>query len=596
KLLSSESIKINFDLLSLIREPRINSILFYKAFVDLGQIEKFAKKEEVKEKFFNFNSNSYTNEYLSISFIRFEDSSLSYKDYSFNFDLNLFVSPLSVEGFLKDTKSKFYFDGRKFFVDYLDLSKFAKGIEVKNVYGNLFTNTFALSGSIGEISYSNLVRVEGIDFKIDSSNLNLVSKLSKVIYFFENRQLEISNVNLALSQYNKGIKGEIKFLKGLSCDFIYQNGLKVNVFLKDFSYSYLPSSAISVISNFIKNFSLGGSLELVFGEKFRINGSLEGSFDTLIDLPILKSFYFNATVANNDGKGTIYLSSPRSSVNVVVYFEVSTSFNLKEISVYSKVLNLADLVNTNLTQKGEEKVDEKGLNLFTISREVPVSLRIDKFYLPDNKLEVNDIYLYGNLSFVNGEFYLPIRVDSVSFYGVKLSGEGDFSFSNDFFGKINFYKANFNFRDFYKKLDLINMGGEVYGYGFLDNLKISISSNVLISGVLSVSNVELVGLRIQNELVKLINLDLDHIFIDSGTFSFNLDGGVYVLGKVKGDLVSDFEVNVYDKTKFKFKYLKVSRSIVENMPKIFLIKNEINGIKYNLDEGWLNFEGFELTF
>lgn len=598
-LSSSEKVKINFNFFTLFREPRAISISFYKPFINLGEINKFIGRKEVKEKFFNENLSSSTNVYFEILSISFDDAYLKYEKYNFNFDLILLFNPLKVEGFLNDTKSKFSFDGQRFYVDYIDLSKFVGDVKFSKVSANLLTNTYEISGKIGEVAYSTLVKVRDVNFSGNVSNLNLVFGFGEVLFDLDGKKFEITNIGLSFYSYTKGIKGKVELLKGLSGEFSYQDKFVFNFFLKDFSYTSLPYSVLGYISNVIKNFSLNGAVSLaLFGDSFKVDCNIKGFVDTLVDVPLFRRFIFDLYVKENEGKAEVDVSCSNSSLKTRLLFSFSTNLFINEISLYSRVLYVSDIINTNVSEIPQSVVKKENneLSLPLVFGRVPIYFRIDNLYLPDGKSKLSDIYLTGNLTLKDGKFYLPIEVEKVSFYGILLSGEGDFSFSQDFTGKIEFSKVNVNLRDFYKNFDLMNMGGNVYGYGVITNLQILVNTNLSVGGILIISNVELIGLKIQNELTKLLNLDLEHIFVDSGFFKFSVDGGVSITGNVSGDIVSDFSLRISDKVKVKFNYLRVSRSLIENLPKFLFVGNEINGIKYKLDGEWLSFGEFEISF
>jgi hypothetical protein len=242
---------------------------------------------------------------------------------------------------------------------------------------------------------------------------------------------------------------------------------------------------------------------------------------------------------------------------------------------------------------------------FLVLSNTPFYVSISSLYVSGKSPEIQSLSIKGILN-KGKEVVMKYSVGGLLFREARIEGSGELEVKEVLRGGLTLLPTKFNLGKVYKNLQIFDyLGGEVYGNAYLDSLTVSIGDKLVVNGKMRFEKVELLGLRLQNEVTKLLNLDLSHIFIDDGLIDMTFENGdIFVKGNMKGDVETEFNLSMRQLkdesgkifTEVEFSYLKVDRSIVNNLPKVFFIARDINGIRYKLDDSYITFDRFKVKF
>lgn len=593
-LLSSQKVYLNFNLLSLLTSPQINSINISRSKGNMNNIIEYVNSDELKIVFSNSLASTSSNE-TKINKIEFDDLEIAFDNEKFNLPkLDIWLEKFEVEGFISETKSKFWFDGTNFNINEINAKKFLDNLLIMKVSGNIVSNH--LIAYAGEISYSNIITARNVKISGDIEKAIFEIGVSNFIVGIGEKSISITNIPLKLN-LKRGIEGEAKLLSNIKTSFIVNDKeAMINVYVSSLSKNLLPYEMVSYVSNFVKDFSVSGNIKInILANRLRLFGSLRGNIITLLENSLFENIGY--LVEFNDDKANIRVNSKKgiSSIELYSTIELEEKPRLLEIKLSSSKLNLKDLIIGSNDMENKESTKLESLPI--IIDNVPLEVRVSSVVFGDNIPEIKDVSFQGSISFDKGKFYVPLEADS-SIWDVKFVAKGNVEYSDKIRGELKFLPSFIDLKLLYPKLLSGTGKGNMYGKGVLKNIEVYIDNYITIKGEVIVSNVELIDVGIQNEITRVLNLNLNHIFIDTGNFHFVVETNVMnIVGYVDGDIISEFEfisLLEQNKSKLRFKYLKVDRSIVEDIPKVFFIRDEINGIKYKLDDRYLNFDKFEV--
>ena len=304
----------------------------------------------------------------------------------------------------------------------------------------------------------------------------------------------------------------------------------------------------------------------------------------------------------SDGKSDMKVSVDASlelGTNFVVY--------LNEVRAESKNFYVSSIMFPT-QDSGEQKKgrDSSQGNLeFLVLSNTPFYVSISSLYVSGKSPEIQSLSIKGILN-RGKEVVMKYSVGVFLFREAQIEGSGELEVKEVLRGGLTLLPTKFNLGKVYKNLQIFDyLGGEIYGNAYLDSLTVSIGDKLVVNGKIRFEKVELLGLRLQNEVTKLLNLDLSHIFIDDGLIDMTFENGdIFVKGNMKGDVETEFNLSMRQPkdesgkvlTEVEFSYLKVDRSIVNNLPKVFFIARDINGIRYKLDDSYITFDRFKVKF
>ncbi|MFN4244760.1 MAG: hypothetical protein ACK4F9_01245 [Brevinematia bacterium] len=594
KLISSKRVYININLLSILNSPEITSINIISSKANLNHILEYLNSKEGQKIFSQENTNNYGG--ININYINFSDIEVLYEGKKLKLDyLNLNTKNFSVNGYLANTRSKFLFDGTNFLIDKLDGSEIIGNINLNKIEGKIIEGEKIVS-YIKTATLSNISVLENINIIGNLKNLQFILNISNTSLVEYKDLINLNNITIYLSVKNN-IIGNFDLLDTISCNFsIIKDNIKGKLKIKDFSNKQIPT-VFSKISNIIEKFITKGEISFnVNPKQITLSGNLNLDIYTNLKNNLLKNLKVTMNFRGIDLETTIYSKTPKSDIKIDSLISFDRELKLRKIDLTSSKIDTYDITQGQNHNESNNQISV-GIGKIPIKIDnVPIDISVNEIILGKNTPKIFNLSMSGNVNFDVNRF--SVSLDEISFIitGAKVLAKGDFEYGDKLKLNFKFLPIEINLFTIYSNINLSDIGGKVLGKGFLKNLEISISNNIYAKGSLYISNVELIEIQIQNELTKLLNLDLRHIFIDKGELEFEVVTNMLKgIGNITGDVVSEFSFfSNESKLKVKFEYIKIDRSIIENVPKIFFVRNEINGIKYKIDEKYLSFDKFEI--
>ncbi len=602
-LLNAKKLIAQFDIFSLVF-TRIPSINIYSEDVrpNLESVSLYLSSPKVKEKFFSPSTES--EQFVPIRSVKLKNLVVSLDDKLVSVDVVLEGFPkLKAWGYITTTKTKFSFSDGKLVIDRVVWDD----INVDNV-NVVFDEKFSEGkGRIGRISYG-VFLANNVDFDIDiNKGFETFAKLDILV---KGSDLLITNIWLHLKPENKKINVSM-FDDKLKAKVIMGKLSKVEVKIDNLSLNDLPLGVANLVSNFIKGGVIGGKFNIVLGEDLGIEGNLNGSVATVLRgtlfavVPIALEFRgkeVKAFSSLSDGKSDI-----KASINAI--FELGTNFfvYLDEVSVESKNFYISSIMfpSQSAEVQSSGKYSSGGSLEFLVLSNTRFYASIDNLSISGKSPEVHNISIRGVLN-KGKEMVIKYSVEGFLFKEAQIGGDGELAVGEVLKGGLTLLPTKFNLGKLYKNLLIFDyLGGEVYGNAYLDGLTVNIGDKFVINGKMRFENIELIRLKLQNEVTRLLNLDLSHIFIDDGLVDLVFENGdIFMKGVMKGDIETKFNLSMKQTanesnkvlTEVEFSYLKVDRSIVNNLPSVFLIAREVNGVRYKIDDNYITFDRFKIKF
>ncbi len=591
-LFASDRVYLGGSVVNLIFGNDVGSIKFEKSSVDVENLINYLTSDKIKQKVYGEGVGGDGK--VILNSLVFDDIDLIYQGNKYKFrDVSLEFDKFRLKGYWVDGRSKFLFDGTNFTIDKIDAGRFVKGVFIDNISGKIEEGNKFYS-AIRSFSYSNVGRFNNlvVNGNLDKMNFDVLIKES--VFYIDKDTFSFDNLRVNF-EVGKVVKGGFKVSEKIFGNFSLGDGFVGEVNVRDVSEKDLPKTIFYKVSNVFESLNVSGSVKVLVSDNIKLYGRLGFRLITTFTQPLLKNIEGDVKFNGDDFLLNLYSKTPRSDVNIVssLFFDTTQNIVMKDLKVYSKRLNFLDIYSSNAQVDTKNKKNEN-IFLGVIISNCNVEVYADSVVFGDIP-NVYDISLVGKLGVSKGYMDLSFDVRGIRFANVGFSGVGELSYSDNVSFRLKFSPSYFELPILLSGLGFTY--GKVYGKGILKDFEIYFDEDIVARGRVSVSNVELISVPIQNEITRLLNLNLDHVFID-GDFDFEFKGNVLrVVGKVVGDVVSEFDV-VHDfgknVAKFSFKYLDIDRGIVENIPKIFFIRNEINGIRFKMGERYLSFEKFEV--
>ncbi len=553
---------ISFNLISLIlgKQKEIH-IHIDKAQIFYDRINEYISNNLHKFKNFESSENAFI---LGSAIVK--NSEIFFGDMSFKFDLEANLINTYLKGFIRDTHSRFVLSRETLKVDNITLKKFGLDVNIRNIHAN--------------INLSNQLDIEGtLDFEHDLVSLKgvkfLVKATEKIITF------KISPLD------NVQIEGNVS--------------KKIDLFLtfENFSIKSFGKEITELLVNSgINNILLSGEIDFTYHKELSLdNGKLNGRIETFSLLP------FVIKIKNN--KISLEVSFKDSLSDANVSFEILFSSNrltLSSINFNSGTFDLKSLEKLSFrkNQIESKEVKIKDTNNFVLISNTTIQGNIRKLLVETFGDIIENIYIEGNLdlveSILRGNFSIRFNIFSYPFSMYALF----YSSTNI---SLRLYQSEYPvyLKELYSGITKkFNLSGEINGSMIIKNMDIYLLPNL--SGVIDIdfSNTELIDLPIQDSVTKLLNVNLKHLILDKSKIYANISNdSAYGNGMIKGDIETEFTFITSlsgKKNNIKFSYLNVGGDIIKDLPKIFLLGNEINGIKYSYKDNILHFSSFEVTW
>ncbi len=591
KLISSKNVYINVNLLSLFSSPKISSIDVLFSDVDLENTIQYLSSKE-GQKIFSESSEGKDKKVI-LDFIKFKDITFYYIGKKFNLKyLDIGLNNFNVKGYLVNTKSKFFFDGTNFSIDNLHGNDILMNVNLSRVQGKIIDGK--VFSYVNSVSYSNFLVFENVYIEGDLGKLNFGFNVSNAIFSINKDSFKVRNLCVFVN-IKDNVKGSFKLFDNVVGEF-YVAGDTINgrLKIKNFSKKDLDVEVFSKISNLVENFVTQGEVNFKVGPKIvSILGNVRLNVSTTMKSSLFKNVDLNFVFQGRSVNVSIYSKTTKSDVKIEGFISFEDVFEINNVFITSKRLDISEILDYTLeTNSSFSSVNGMPINVSNASFEI----RIGEIVLGDDIPKIGNMFITGILNLYGGKLYAYIENVYFKIVELNFKARGNVEYVDRLRVKLNFLPFEFSLFSLYSGLILSSMGGKVYGNGFLKNLEFILDDYLYVRGSVQVSNVEVIDIKIQDKLTRILNLDLGHIFVDEGNFEFEIvTNNVRGNGNISGDVNSKFNFKWDGKKLFLgFDYFNVSRSIIENVPKVFFIRNEINGIKYILKDDYLNFEKFEI--
>lgn len=597
-LISSQRVYITLDLPSAFSSPGVREIRIEGAKAITENLVEYLNSEEFRK--ISSPRPDTPSSKPKIGTIRFRDLSLSYGNKNLNFrEVDFNPEKFRISGYWVEGKSKFQFDRENFSIDRIDAREILGNVVITGISGTLSLERGTIKGNISNLLYTNLVRFDNISISGNIDKRSIEVTISNTLLKITGDFVSLTNAKLKIS-FDKGIEGNFALTQGIGGSFKVENGkLKGTVVIKEIDTSSLPAEVRSNINELVEDLSISGKIEIISASSnVNLFGNLHITANTRMNEKLFNKIKVVTTFRGDNASVRVFSKTDRSDLVA----EATLSFRGGEVAL--KGLNLLseriDISDVTVVQENEDKRDKKDDQTFFNTLPIKVqratlNIKVGELTFDPSFPKVREIVVDGNIEAEEGKVTIPLENIKAEVAGIPLSGKGEVEYSESPKGNITLLPSRFDLTQAYSSL-VSGKFGKVYGTGILENMTISFNKEIVIEGKIFVSNVELIEVPVQNELTKLLNLNLNHIFLDGGKVDFLVrTNSLEIVGNVHGDVVSEFEIILSPKSrKAKFKHLKVERSIIETVPKVLFLRSEIKGIKYKLDEKYLNFEDFEI--
>jgi hypothetical protein len=602
-LLDAKKVVVQFDIFSLVfaKSP---SVYIYCGDIkpNLENISLYLSSPEIKKKFSTPSAEG--EQFVPVKAIRLENIMIPLGDKLISASVVLEGFPkLKAWGYVGTTKTKFYFSDGELVIDKIVWDD----INVNNIRV-MFDEKFSEGkGKIEKISYG-VFLANSVDFNVDINKG--FETFAKFVISIKNSNLLVTNISLHLKPENKEVSVSL-FRDKLIAKVIIDRLPKVDIKISSLAFSDLPLGVVDIVSNFIRDGVASGNLNIILGEDLKIEGVINGSISTVLKGTLLSAIPINLEFRGKEVKASSLLSDGKSDMKVSVdaSLELGTNFvvYLNEVRAESKNFYVSSIMfptqDSGEQRKGRDS--SQGNLEFLVLSNTPFYVSISSLYVSGKSPEIQNISIKGILN-KGKEVVMKYSVGGFLFREAQIEGGGELEVKEVLRGGLTLLPTKFNLGKVYKNLQIFDyLGGEIYGNAYLDSLTVSIGDKLVVNGKMRFEKVELLGLKLQNEVTKLINLDLSHIFIDDGLIDMTFENGdIFMKGNMKGDVETEFNLSMRQPkdesgkvlTEVEFSYLKVDRSIVNNLPKVFFIARDINGIRYKLDDSYITFDRFKVKF
>ena len=602
-LLDAKEVVVQFDIFSLVFTKNPSVYIYCRDIKpNLDNISLYLSSPEVKKKFSTPSTEG--EQFVPLKTIRLENIMIPLGNKLISASVLLEGFPkLKAWGYVGTTKTKFYFSDGELVIDKIVWDD----INVDNIRV-MFDEEFSEGkGKIEKISYG-IFLANSVDFNVDINKG--FETFAKFVISIKNSNILVTNVSLHLKPENKEVSVSL-FRDKLIAKVIIDRLPKVGIKISSLGFNDLPLGVVDIVSNFIRDGVASGNLNIILGEDLKIEGVINSSISTVLKGTLLSAIPINLEFRGKEVKASSLLSDGKSDMKVSVdaSLELGTNFvvYLNEVRAESKNFYVSSIMFPT-QDSGEQKKgrDSSQGNLeFLVLSNTPFYVSISSLYVSGKSPEIQSLSIKGILN-RGKEVVMKYSVGGFLFREAQIEGSGELEVKEVLRGGLTLLPTKFNLGKVYKNLQIFDyLGGEIYGNAYLDSLTVSIGDKLVVNGKIRFEKVELLGLRLQNEVTKLLNLDLSHIFIDDGLIDMTFENGdIFVKGNMKGDVETEFNLSMRQPkdesgkvlTEVEFSYLKVDRSIVNNLPKVFFIARDINGIRYKLDDSYITFDRFKVKF
>lgn len=592
-LASTKSLFIQFDLLRVLSSFEVSRIRVVDSQVFLENLIDYVNSKEFKEAILATNTNATA---VSIKTLSFERAKVNYNRNRFDFDKVIInTSDFRVEGYLTTTRSRFWFDGRNLFIDSLEGKEVIGDIAVKEVRG--FLTNEIVEFKIASVKYSNIVEFSNVVVKGRTDKLIFFGSVGEAVFRFGGFDTKIFDPSFTLD-LSKGIEGSFEILSSIKGEFrVGDRETTIEAQVSSLGLRKLPREISNLVVGVFDDIMLSGKIRLIISSnETYVYVKSVSKVRTKLDIPLFRNFDVNLDVENDTIEFRVSSRTTKSDIDIVGSIIQSRlgELELRDLRVKSKRLDREDFfaVSSDVGKK---------VNFGTLPvlvKDAPITITVDEVNLGNNAFRLNGIQIEGKVSIGDGLSSI-FEVKRVKFADINISGSGELSFFTNLVLTLKFIPIQVDITKLYSNFGLSAFGGRVYGRGVLRDFEMVLDNNLLTRGTIYMTNIELIGVNIQNQVTKLLNLNLEHIFVDRCVAVFRLSSNVFIIdATLEGDIISKFSISYnIDKgaSKVKFEYLKISRSIVENIPRVLFLGREINGIKYSIDDNYLSFEEFEIN-
>jgi hypothetical protein len=602
-LLDAKKVVVQFDIFSLVFTKSPSVYIYCRDIKpNLENISLYLSSPEVKKKFSTPSTEG--EQFVPVKAIRLENIMIPLGNKLISASVVLEGFPkLKAWGYVSTTKTKFSFSDGELVIDKIVWDD----INVDNIRV-MFDEKFSEGkGKIEKISYG-VFLANSVDFNVDINKG--FETFAKFVISIKNSNILVTNVSLHLKPENKEISVSL-FRDKLIAKVIIDRLPKVDIKISSLGFSDLPLGVVDIVSNFIRDGVASGNLNIILGEDLKIEGVINSSISTVLKGTLLSAIPINLEFRGKEFRASSLLSDGKSDMKVSVdaSLELGTNFvvYLNEVRAESKNFYVSSIMFPT-QDSGEQKKgrDSSQGNLeFLVLSNTPFYVSISSLYVSGKSPEIQSISIKGILN-KGKEVVMKYSLGGLLFREAQIEGSGELEVKEVLRGGLTLLPTKFNLGKVYKNLQIFDyLGGEIYGNAYLDSLTVSIGDKLVVNGKMRFEKVELLGLKLQNEVTKLINLDLSHIFIDDGLIDMTFENGdIFMKGNMKGDVETEFNLSMRQPkdesgkvlTEVEFSYLKVDRSIVNNLPKVFFIARDINGIRYKLDDSYITFDRFKVKF
>jgi hypothetical protein len=602
-LLDAKKVVVQFDIFSLVFTKSPSVYIYCRDIKpNLENISLYLSSPEIKKKFSTPSAEG--EQFVPVKAIRLENIMIPLGNKLISASVVLEGFPkLKAWGYVSTTKTKFSFSDGELVIDKIVWDD----INVDNIRV-MFDEKFSEGkGKIEKISYG-VFLANSVDFNVDINKG--FETFAKLVISIKNSNILVTNISLHLKPENKEVSVSL-FRDKLIAKVIIDRLPKVDIKINSLGFSDLPLGVVDIVSNFIRDGVASGNLNIILGENLKIEGVINSSISTVLKGTLLSAIPINLEFRGKEFRASSLLSDGKSDMKVSVdaSLELGTNFvvYLNEVRAESKNFYVSSIMFPT-QDSGEQKRgrDSSQGNLeFLVLSNTPFYVNISSLYVSGKSPEIQSISIKGILN-KGKEVVMKYSVGGFLFREAQIEGSGELEVKEVLRGGLTLLPTKFNLGKVYKNLQIFDyLGGEIYGNAYLDSLTVSIGDKLVVNGKMRFEKVELLGLKLQNEVTKLINLDLSHIFIDDGLIDMTFENGdIFMKGNMKGDVETEFNLSMRQPkdesgkvlTEVEFSYLKVDRSIVNNLPKVFFIARDINGIRYKLDDSYITFDRFKVKF
>ncbi|MCX8028738.1 MAG: hypothetical protein N2712_01960 [Brevinematales bacterium] len=587
----SDKVLIHFNILDVLETQQIREITVIRSSVNVKNLLDYITSDTFKSSI----SNSGSQQGFSVELLNLQDMVASYEKIKLSFSWSrVYLDNLRVEGFLSTTKTKFSFDGTNFVVDNFEGGNVLGDIKLKRFVGKI-TNS-SIEGVISSLSYSNFLSITNLSLLGDLQKLRFEGVAENVKLLLSGLDMSFTNTKLHL-MIDKSTK--ITFSTGQVDGIITitENGIFGNVDVKNLSTNNLHKDILDSLKTTIDNIDIKGNLKFHATEdNLNIGGRFRGEIATKVNYSILKRI--NLDIEIEDNELTIRVNLKTQKTDVEMLGNLDRKLNLNSVTVTSKRLYLEDFQDVGKNNSEKVSLTSLPTNIPFLLSNTTLLIEIEELISDTTPFKINNLSISGKATFDKGILKSDFSVNRIRILNLNTSGRGSVTISTNFLLTISFHTIPFELASLYTLIGT-PLGGRVYGRGVIDKFSISFDRDLSVKAQVEVTNIEMVDLKIQNEIARLLNLNLKHLFIDRISMHLEITNQTTIArGVVEGDISSSFSATYMipkEKINLKFDYLKVDRSVIEDIPKILFLRNEINGIRYTIEGNSLSFKSFEIN-